>query len=271
MSLLHCQFQGQGPKTLVCLHSSGASGRQWRALAEALHGHCRLQCIDLLGHGQSAGWPQDAPDALAIEAEAVWTALGPQPAALDLVGHSYGGAVALQMALQQPERVRSLTLYEPVLFGLLARHEPWGEAWDEIDALAERLDALLAAGRPDAAAALFCDYWADGPAWMSMNALQQQALERRMPTVARHFRALFAATWGPAELGRLAGVPLRLLCGGRTRAPARRVAELLALALPDAGLDYLPAAGHLGPLSHGAEFATWLAGGQRPRRAQACA
>jgi pimeloyl-ACP methyl ester carboxylesterase len=105
-----------------------------------------------------------------------------------------------------------------------------------------------------------------------MNALQQQALARRMPCVAGHFHALFDA--GPAELEHLAGLPLRLLGGGRTRTPAQRVSELLALALPQARLEFLPEAGHLGPISHGPAFAAWLAPARRERqeaRAQACA
>ncbi|HEX2011304.1 MAG TPA: alpha/beta hydrolase, partial [Roseateles sp.] len=154
MNLLHCQEQGQGPTPLLCLHSSGASGGQWRTAAEHLHTRRRVLTVDLLGHGRSAGWPPQAPDSLAIEADAVWNTVG--DVELDLVGHSYGGAVALQMALERPERVRSLCLYEPVLFGLLRRYEPWGEAWQEISALAGRLERLLAARQPEAAGAMFC-------------------------------------------------------------------------------------------------------------------
>ena len=37
-----------------------------------------------------------------------------------LIGHSYGGMVALQLAAQaQPQRVRSLSLFEPIAFHLL--------------------------------------------------------------------------------------------------------------------------------------------------------
>ncbi|QPF71531.1 alpha/beta hydrolase [Roseateles sp. DAIF2] len=270
--LLHSQEFGLGPAPLVCLHSSGASGGQWRALAERLQGRHRLVCVDLPGHGRSSDWAPDTRPDLALEAEVVWMSLGPTPVPLDLVGHSYGAALALQMARQRPERVRSLTLYEPVLFGLLKHQEPWGEAWHEIADLAGRIDARLARHQPEGAAALFCDYWADGPAWAALNCLQQQSLARRMPTIARHFQALFAASWGTRELARLP--PLRLLCGGRTRAPARRISELLALALPQARLDWLPMAGHLGPISHPDEVAAWLSATPRPAQqrayAQAC-
>jgi pimeloyl-ACP methyl ester carboxylesterase len=40
------------------------------------------------------------------------------------VGHSYGGLLALRLARRDPARVRSLTVYDPVAFGVLARTDP---------------------------------------------------------------------------------------------------------------------------------------------------
>jgi pimeloyl-ACP methyl ester carboxylesterase len=59
-----------------------------------------------------------------------------------LVGHSYGGVIALLMAAQRPERVRSLAVSEPPAFAL-ARGSP------EVDALVERLDDLFTRGPRD--------------------------------------------------------------------------------------------------------------------------
>lgn len=49
---------------------------------------------------------------------------------MHLIGHSYGGAVSLHVALQRPERVRSLALYEPVLFAPL-RDDGGGDEPDD--------------------------------------------------------------------------------------------------------------------------------------------
>ena len=43
---------------------------------------------------------------------------------LTLVGHSYGAAVALRAALDRPERVRAMVLYEPTLFSLVDAEAP---------------------------------------------------------------------------------------------------------------------------------------------------
>lgn len=250
---LNMQRLGLG-RPLLCLHSSSASAGQWRGLVEQLQDHRALLIPDLPGHGRSPDWPADAPVGLELESDAVWAALDDIDTPLDIVGHSYGGALALQMAVERPFRVRSLTLYEPVLFGLLHRHEPWGEAWSEISQIARIVSELVGAGRFEAAGQMFCNYWAAGPAWQGMNENQQRRVSRCMPSVDRHFAALFAATWGPRELARLRALPLRLVCGSLTRSPARRVSELLSLALEQSELRMLPGAGHLGPISHAAAF-----------------
>ena len=114
---------GSGP-TVVCMHASASSSTQWRALSEALSDRFRVVAVDLYGCGRTAAWPQQRPLGLDDEVallEPVWRSAGPR---FHIVGHSYGGAVALKAALTHGKRVASLTVYEPVLFGVLAEREP---------------------------------------------------------------------------------------------------------------------------------------------------
>ena len=56
---------------------------------------------------------------------------------MHLVGHSYGGGVALDVALARPDRIASLALYEPSAFHLLRQMgEPGAEAFAEITQVA---------------------------------------------------------------------------------------------------------------------------------------
>jgi pimeloyl-ACP methyl ester carboxylesterase len=59
------------------------------------------------------------------------------------------------------------------------------------------------------------------------------------------------------DLDTIAGIhtPTLLICGGRTRKPARRVMEKIRSALPEAHYLEIPDAGHMSPLSHPAEVA----------------
>src|SRR5438046_1391885 len=99
---------------ILLLHSTGASGTQWRALADRLAPHGRVAAPDLCGYGTSGGWTGREAFRLAHEATRLSPLIQGFAAPVHLVGHSYGGAVALHLARTQRERVASLTLYEPV-------------------------------------------------------------------------------------------------------------------------------------------------------------
>ena len=85
---------------VVCLHASASSSAQWRPLMDRLAGRFHTLAADLYGSGRSPAWPGERPLWLADEVallEPVFEAAGPR---FHLVGHSYGGAVALRAALR---------------------------------------------------------------------------------------------------------------------------------------------------------------------------
>lgn len=94
-----------GPATAPCLlllHGLGASGHSFRNLMPLLAAHWRLIVPDLPGQGasQTGARHRIALAPLAADLGQLCTALQIQPAAV--VGHSAGGAIALQMALTTP-------------------------------------------------------------------------------------------------------------------------------------------------------------------------
>ncbi len=236
---------------VVCLHSSASSGRQWRRLAADGGDAFQWHMPDLYGHGGRPDWPELMPSHLAVEANGVLAGLPSAGIAADqgfhLVGHSYGGAVALQMALQQPQRVLSLTLYEPVAFGVLPALGPNEPEWEEIREVAATLGTALDRGNDFGAARGFCAYWQGRDVWADMDFAQHMRLAEAMPTVRRHFEALFAAQWSDSLLD-LLRMPVQLICGTATRASARRVAQSLAVRLPLVKLKMLEGAGHMAPI-----------------------
>ena len=237
---------------VVCLHSSSGSHSQWRTLGDALSARWHVVAPDLHGHGRSPSWPAEASSTLHVDAAAVVQRVGDLSLGVHLVGHSYGGAVAMQIALRYPQWVRSLTLYEPVAFGVIARMAPDDDALREIRGVADALAAHVSRGDLTGASQLFIDYWAGDAAWRRMNGTQQAAVRSRIATVVRHFEATLAARWGRETLARL-GMPVLLMHGEATRAPARRIVELLSTALPHAQPCVVAGAGHLGPMTHAAE------------------
>jgi len=227
---------------VILLHSSGASGAQWRTLAAQLSARYRVVAPDLYGYGSTGPWPGNGAFSLAHEAELVLALLDQVGAPAHLVGHSYGGAVALHVARAHADRVRSLAVYEPVAFHLLAERS-------EITALAQEVARAVACGDYAAGLASFLDYWSGAGSWDAIPAAKRAAMAARLPKIALEFHAALSEPAHLADFEALA-VPTLILQGARSPRPARRICELLARFMPDARLMTLNDAGHMAPLTH---------------------
>lgn len=243
---------------VILLHASASSSRQWDALAEALADRYRVHALDLHGHGARPPWAAARPFRLGDDAALAWSLLA-EVGPAHVVGHSYGGAVALRVALGAPASVRSLTLYEPVAFRLLIEAEEGGAQAREVVATAEAMRADVAAGDPSAAGRRFIDFWSGEGAWSRLSAARQAAVAGRMGTLLDQFGALFGE---PLDLRPLAasGLPVRILRGSATVPTAGRLLARLREALPRAEHTMLAEAGHMGPVTHAAAFNREVAG-----------
>lgn len=235
--------------SLLCFHCSGSSSGQWSAMAERLGDSYRVVAVDLAGYGGSPPWADDESPSIAGEVARLADIGRRLPEPVHLVGHSYGGAVALRYALSDPGRVASLVLYEPVPFALL-RHGASGRApLEEIRCVATAIDAAMAAGEVGVAARRFFDYWSGQGTWDQLLPDVQQRLMRRMRPISDNFRALMADDTCPRELGRLA-MPVLYLGGADPRAPVAAIQDVLEVHCPRMESCIDPDLGHMGPVSH---------------------
>lgn len=241
---------------VVALHCSGSSGRQWDAYVERLPAGLRLTAPDLMGNGREQAWNPASPVTLEAEARRVLAAFPADGAPVHLIGHSYGGAVALEIAMRWPEKVRTLTLYEPVRFALLDNDETAGVRQMIIEA-GTRIVRLVCAGRLHEAAAMFVDYWSGRGTWDKVPASRRQTFADRMPKVAAEFDALFGDDVPAGAYAQLT-MPMRLIAGMRSPLPARKVVEQLAMRCRHAGVVHLAGLGHMGPVTHPARVAAHL-------------
>ncbi|WP_089312837.1 alpha/beta fold hydrolase [Actinomadura mexicana] len=98
---------------VVMLHGVTGHGARWRRTAERyLAGHSVL-APDLRGHGRSTHEPPWTVERHVADVLAMMDAEGVERA--DLVGHSYGGMIALHLARTAPRRVRRLLLLDPAI------------------------------------------------------------------------------------------------------------------------------------------------------------
>lgn len=238
--------------TVVLLHSSGSSARQWLSLAEALRPRYEVIPVELHGHGERAPWGETRPLSLADDAALVEPLLE-RAGGVHLVGHSYGAAVALKVAMGKPGSVLSLVGYEPTLFRLLIEDDAFGAPARDIVAVAESIREGLMRNDASGAAEGFVDFWSGAGEWQSMPDGRRNAVASRMPSVLRHFDALMQEPLARSRLARL-GIPMLLLEGARTVDATRRIAHLLRAAMPFALHETLPEMGHMGPITHAASF-----------------
>ena len=106
---VHFTVTGRGPLTVVLTHGLAASEATWAAQVPAFAEHYRVITWDLRGHGRSAAVPAPCtiPE-LAADLRSVLDGAGAERAVV--LGHSAGGVVAMQFALDHPTRTAGLVL-----------------------------------------------------------------------------------------------------------------------------------------------------------------
>lgn len=244
---------------VVAFHCSGGTPGQWRPLAERLPPTYRFLAPPLHGAPGGPSWPGARPFRLADEAEPMLPEIGRHRGPVHLVGHSYGGAVALHLALARPERIASLTLCEPSAFGLLRSFGVRGEkALRDMSAVVDKMREDFSSGAWCDAANCFVDYWNGPGTWELMRPDLQDELVGYLPKAQLDFHALTHEIVLPTVWRRLA-FPVRLLRGEHAPFPTRLIAEELAIRLPKADLLIVGGAGHMGPLTHAEVVAQWIA------------
>lgn len=205
---------------------------------------------DLPGHGRSADWDgvsdiQGVSTAMAVD---LLEAEGAGPA--DIIGHSFGGTVAIRLAVERPDLVRSLVLFEPVFFAVAVADRPDVQVQDEAHMRAYR--SALQAGDRVAAAAAFTSVWGDGRGWDSMPAAQQKALAARIHLIEAGAPAIYGDCAGILSGGKLAQLtcPVLLIRGDDSPAAIAAINDGLARRIPQAEQVAVPEAGHMAPITH---------------------
>jgi pimeloyl-ACP methyl ester carboxylesterase len=244
-------------REVVMLHGQPGSGSDWQQLSDQLPAALRVVALDRPGYGASrlaaGGFTLNARAVIAeLDARGIERAV--------LIGHSYGGGVALAVAAMAPQRVEALVLLASVGPGCLT-------GWDrllaapvagEVCALAAwwltpwlaraRLGTIAGLRRRPIAPSEHVNWhiWGyahhdHGPVWRSF-LTEQRALVGELATLA-------------AALPDVAAPVLLLADQGDTIIPVQTTHQLAA-ALPDARVELLSGIGHHLPRRGAADTAT---------------
>lgn len=245
--------------TVIALHCSGGTGHQWRALGETLGNEFSVLAPDLIGCGSTGPWQGEEEFSLAAEAAPIIRMIDDADAPVHLVGHSYGGCVALRAACERTDRIASLTLYEPVSFHLLPAAGPEGEiAMGEVQSLGGAILREVRNREFAKAAEHFSDYF-NGPGTFAMLSEKlRAALTRYMPKAPLDFHAATTERT-PLEAYSRFKFPILLMQGERTRTPTRIIAQQLGRAMHSPA-ERVSGAGHMGPITHADKVMSMIVG-----------
>jgi pimeloyl-ACP methyl ester carboxylesterase len=223
---------GAGP-ALVALHGVTIDHTAWDGVRPTLELARTLLAIDRRGHGASGEGGADHSLALEVEDLLAVMALLDEP--VDVVGHSYGGLVALEAALAS-DRIRRLIVYEPSI-----DDDP------EFPGLLARVAELVSQGEGEQAAVTLLVERSGVPP-DAVDAVRELPLWpivlRGVQVLPREGAAVVGYRFVPSRFQGLA-TPTLVLVGQESPGWRREAMDRLHAALPQAELGILTGQGHL--------------------------
>ncbi|MFO0594678.1 MAG: alpha/beta hydrolase [Myxococcaceae bacterium] len=242
------------------VHSTGTGPFMWDPIEVPAAGE-RLQPANL-------GYPPHAPLArgtkftVGDDVRHLLAGLPPGDGPLDVVAHSYGGLLALKLVPHLGRRVRSLCLFEPVMFGaLVADPDRAPEAQGEVDrflAMPWFVDDEARGGTAEWLE-VFIDYWNRPGSWARMPELMKTHSLAMGWKMFVEVRSVFRES-GRYEDNALPAVPVTLAYGERSPVGSREVIRALSARHAHAKVVVMPGTGHMAPLTHPSKVAEVLAG-----------
>ena len=218
---------------ILAIHGSASSGSQWRRLIQEFEGERIVLAPDLPGYGKNTGSPDLAAPERFDWLSDIIKSLGGK---FDLVGHSFGGAIAMRLAEQHRDQISNVVLYEPVMpheggAGVGALKSLWSKM--ELASVDEAMD-------------LFCSFWSGNGTWAAMSEPAQARLIEAYETILLDFEQAFG---GQVCLPIQAYTgALTILRGDTSPEVARHMSETLAALYPQAEIVQLHGLGHFAPV-----------------------
>jgi len=233
---------GASGDPVVLIHGGWDDHRSWDPVVPRLAEALRVIAYDRRGHGESRGPARDRPvHHDASDLGMLLETTGEFPA--HLVGQGFGGVVALRLAVDRPELVRSVVAHEPPFVAWAEGASSGPSASGSVAAQVRRIQALARSEPELAAEAYLAVFASPEEQWGQLGPSARRELASNGPAWAEEMAdpEVWRAGWEE-----LSGVPVPVLltAGGRSPAFAARVDERLASSLPNATAVRLSEGGH---------------------------
>lgn len=238
---------GHGP-LVVLVHSSVAGARQWRKLMERLASRYHVIAVNLFGYGRTPAWTADRPQTLADQAALVEAVVPTGAHDIALVGHSFGGSVAMRVAADLGGRASTLVLLEPNPFSILRAYGR-DAAFAEATRLRDIVRMYGAKGEWAAAAEKFADYWGGAGTWAATGPERRTAFAEGLKPNFHEWDAIMNDTTSLQDWVECLPQSTLVIHDANTARPIREIVALMSVATPWQ-VTAIPHGGHMAPLTH---------------------
>ena len=243
----HIVQAGRGVRRALFIHCTLGHVGTWTRVQAALLDKLAMTAFDRPSHGKSADWA-GAGGAGGLHDLTTRIAASLIDKRADVIGHSYGATVALRLAMERPELVRSLTLIEPPLFALASGTPAHAEYIAEMSGFG----AALEVGDRNGAAAMFQAAMNPDAPWESLPERARARLADQIDRIAEERGVTVDDAPGLTVPGRIEALtlPVLMIEGSASPPIVHAVQEALATRLPQARRVLVAGAGHMSPLTH---------------------
>ncbi|MEQ9335293.1 alpha/beta hydrolase [Thalassobaculum sp.] len=238
--------QGDGPAVLFVSGSFGTPAA-WRGMWKRLPAGYRLVATSILGYGATRETRTPADLDMAHEVRVIGKAAARIGAPVHLVGHSFGGTVALVAALAGVAEIRSIATFEANPLALIREHGS-EELYERTRMMSLAFEAAHAGGERDAAGRII-DFWGGAGSFAAMPEVVQDYCRTTAGANVLDWRTAFAFAASKADYARL-DIPVLLVRGSAACQEMATITDGLAACLPNVRPAVVEGASHFLITSH---------------------
>ena len=238
-------------QAVMMLHGTASNAKQWSQLATLLNQQYSVYTPEIPGYVKNENDTLQAFHSLDNRVKPLLDLLDSINEKIHLVGHSFGGLVALRLGELRPNKVLSITIYEPTVIGVFKGcTEPTDLALaSEVKNLAE----VVKHSSPEVAMESFINFWHGTKQWPNIPKSIQNKLCQYADIAAVDFLNGLEDLYQALPHQHFQG-QVNVIFGSKTVPLAKGIATKLGQKLPNAKMFELAGLGHMGPITHAQEF-----------------
>jgi pimeloyl-ACP methyl ester carboxylesterase len=246
---------GSGP-AVVLLPGSCSTGAAWRPVIAAWGNQFRSVTTSLLGYGGTSERRSAGDPTISGNAEAMESVIRRAGGRVHLVGHSFGGLVALAVALRNRVSLASLVIVEAPAVDIL-RERKLDQHYRAFRRMTDAYFADFAGGNAEAIAAMI-DFYGGAGTFASWPPRSRAYAVETTPVNILDWADAYGFPLSAALLGTFA-IPLLIVRGGASPEAVQRANALLCELSDNATLATIDGAAHFAIATHADEIASRIA------------